>query len=87
MFTVNSKTIGIIIIGIVIIGIIIAFASNSNQDTMQDVSQIPQQQNTVNISDSATVIKTPSNNTNYIIDENGNKQYIIAVSDSPVVGD
>lgn len=82
----NSKTIGGIIVGITIIGIIIVFASNSDQDTMPD-TPITQQPNTTTISDSATVVKNLTNNTNYIIDENGNKQYVITASDSPTLGD
>ena len=81
----NSKTIGGIIVGITIIGIVIVFASNSDQD-ISDTS-ITQQPNITTISDSATVIKNPANNTNYIIDENGNKQYVITASDSPTLGD
>ncbi|TAK27690.1 MAG: hypothetical protein EPO37_00740 [Nitrosarchaeum sp.] len=81
----NSKTIGGIIVGITIIVIVIVFASNSDQDIPD--TPIIQQPNTTTISDSATVIKNPTNNTNYIIDENGNKQYVITASDSPTLGD
>jgi len=73
----NSKAIGGIIVGIAIIGIIIAFASNSNQDIIPDSIQPIQQQNTVDISDSASVLKN----------ENTTKNYVINASDSPMVGD
>ena len=84
---VNSKAIGGIIVGIALIAIITVFVSNSNQDTTPDTVQTNQQENTINISDSATVIKTPTNNTNYIIDENGNRQYIISAVDTPELKD
>ena len=73
----NSKAIGGIIVGIAIIGIIITFASNSSQDITPDTIQPIQQQNTVDISDSATVSKN----------ENTTKNYIIIASDSPMLGD
>ena len=84
---VNSKAIGGIITGVTLIVIIIVFVSNSNQDTTPDTVQTNQQENAINISDSATVIKTPTNNTNYIIDENGNRQYIISAVDTPELKD
>ena len=87
IFMVNSKAIGGIIVGIALIAIITVFVSNSNQDTTPDTVQTNQQENTINISDSATVIKTPTNNTNYIIDENGNRQYIISAVDTPELKD
>ena len=82
----NSKTIGGIIVGIAIIGIIIVFASNSDQDIMPD-TPIIQQPSPTTISDSATVVKNLTNNTNYILDENGNKQYVITASDCRTLGD
>jgi len=84
---VNSKAIGGIITGVTLIVIIIVFVSNSNQDTTPDTVQTNQQENAINISDSAAVIKTPTNNTNYIIDENGNRQYIISAVDTPELKD
>ena len=85
---VNFKAIGGIIASIVIIAIIAVTLSDSNQDTsIPDTVQTDQQQNNVDISDSATVIITPSNNTNYIIDENGNKKYFISVKDTPDLQD
>ncbi|MCH8916197.1 MAG: hypothetical protein IIA82_10220 [Thaumarchaeota archaeon] len=84
---INSKAIGGIIAGIALIAIITVFASNSNQDTIPDTAEFAHQVSDVNISDSATVIKNPTNNTNYIIDENGNKKYFISVVDSPDLQD
>ena len=73
----NSKVIGGIIVGIAIVGIIIAFTSNSNQDITPNTIQPIQQQSTIDISDSATILKN----------ENTTKNYFINASDSPMIGD
>lgn len=83
----NFKVIGGIIASIAIIAIIAVTLSDSNQDTPIPDTIQADQQNTVSISDSAAVIKTPANNTNYIIDENGNKKYFISVKDTPDLQD
>ena len=73
----NSKVIGGIIVGIAIVGIIIAFTSNSNQDITPNTIQPIQQQSTIDISDSAIILKN----------ENTTKNYFINASDFPMIGD
>ena len=79
----NSKTLGGIIIGILIIAIIAIYALNQDQtEVLDDISIEPIQESSVSISDSVTLTK---NNPDYVIDEEGNKKYIISAKDSPTI--
>lgn len=77
---VNSKTIAIIVgISIVIIASI-SIGIQSEEITIKNSSPSTE----VDVSDLAVVEK---NDQNYIIDEQGNKKYVISVGDSPMLGD
>ena len=79
----NSKTLGGITIGILIIAIIAIYALNQDQtEVLDDISIEPIQESSVSISDSVTLTK---NNPDYVIDEEGNKKYIISAKDSPII--
>lgn len=77
---VNSKTIAIIVgISIVIIASI-SIGIQSEEITIKNSSPSIE----VDVNDLAVVEK---NDQNYIIDEQGNKKYVISVGDSPMLGD
>ncbi len=79
----NSKAVGGIVVGIAIIAIIAVYALNQDQaDESNEISIEPTHDSTVSISDSVTLTK---NNPNYEVDEEGNKQYVISVGDSPTL--
>ena len=81
----NSKAVGGIVVGIAIVAIIAVYASNQDQaDESNEISMEIAQDSSVAISDSATLTK---NNPNYEVDEEGNKKYVISVSDSPTIED
>ena len=80
---INSKTLGGITIGIAIIAIIAIYALNQDQtEILDDISIEPTQESSLSISDSVTLTK---NNPDYVIDEEGNKKYIISAKDSPTI--
>ena len=80
---INSKTLGGITIGIAIIAIIVIYALNQDQtEILDDISIEPTQESSLSISDSVTLTK---NNPDYVIDEEGNKKYIISAKDSPTI--
>lgn len=81
----NSKIFGGIGIGVVIVAIIAVYASNQDQSEMSnEIVSENALDSSVAISDSVTLTQ---NNPNFVIDEDGNKRFIISVSDSPVLED
>ncbi len=79
----NCKAVGGIVVGIAIVAIIAVYALNQDQaDESNEISIEPTPDSAVSISDSATLTK---NNPNYEVDEEGNKQYVISVGDSPTL--
>jgi len=81
---VNSKAIGVIIAGLVITVILTALLSGQNQDNTQEITLDHSQDESIAVSDSATLSK---NNPNYTIDEFGNKKFLIIADDSPDIGE
>ena len=80
----NSKAVGGIVVGIAIVAIIAVYASNQDQADESNEISMEIAQDSASISDSATLTK---NNSNYEVDEEGNKKYVISVSDSPTIED
>jgi len=79
----NSKVIGGIVVLIVVI--IVAYALNQGQEDVSNEKSIEAaQDSSVFISDSVALTK---NNPDYVIGEDGKKEYTIFVSDSPMVED
>jgi len=79
----NSKVVGGIIVGVAIIAIIAAYSLNQEQPGVSN--EIPSQtipDSSVAISDSVVLTK---NNSDYEIDEDGNKKYTISAGDAPIV--
>lgn len=79
----NSKAVGGIVVGIAIIVIIAVYALNQDQSGVSN--EIPSeitQDSSVAISDSATLT---NDNSNFIIDEDGNKKYVISAGDAPII--
>lgn len=70
-----------IIVGIFIAAIVIIFALNYNTFDKQK-SEINDTQDSPNIIDS---IMSEMNNTDYFINENGTKTYVINAVDSPII--
>ena len=77
---INSKAVGGVVIGIIIV-IVAAYTLNQEQSSVSNEIPIEPTQDS-SVPDSATLTQ---NNQNYEIDEEGNKRYVISVSDSPVV--
>ncbi len=79
----NSKVIGGIVVSIAVIAIIAMYTINQDQPGVSNGTQNENtQDSSVVISDSATVTK---NNSDYEVDEEGNKKYIITASDAPII--
>lgn len=74
----STKSLVLIIVGIFIVGISVVFASNTlNQDvTKHDTMDSP------DINDSTNM---DINNSDYFINENGTKTYVINAIDSPII--
>ncbi|MBC8515641.1 MAG: hypothetical protein H8D31_00145 [Nitrosopumilus sp.] len=77
---VNSKIFLAIIGGIVIITASILIGIQSEETLIKNPSTSIE----TSVNDSAVVEK---NNQNFIIDAKGNKEYVISVADSPIIGD
>ena len=81
----NSKAVGGVAIGIVIVVVIAVYAFTQDQiNVSNEISMETAQDSSVSISDSATLTK---NNSDYTVDEEGNKRYTIIASDSPLLED
>jgi len=76
----NSKVVVGIAIAIAIIAVFALSQEQSNESNQ--VSNEPEKESSVEISDSATITK---NNQNFEINEDGTKKYIISARDAPVI--
>ena len=78
----NSKAVGGIVVGIAIVAIIAVYALNQDQADESNEKSIEPTPDSASISDLATLTE---NNPNYTVDEEGNKKYVLTVTDTPSI--